>query len=67
MIFAKDAFATTKLAGKNATEVSLRNPTKDSNDPLGLMGHAGYKTWHAAVILNNDYLVRIETAAPSNS
>lgn len=67
MVFAKDAVGTSKLAGKGASEVVLKNPSRDSADPLGLKGYAGYKFWHASVIMNNDYLVRIESAAPSLS
>jgi len=67
LIFAKDAVGTSKLAGKGASNVVLKNPSRDSADPLGLKGYAGYKFWHSSVIMNNDYLVRIETAAPSLS
>jgi len=65
IFFAKDAVGTSKLAGKGASSVVLKNPSRDSADPLGLKGYAGYKFWHSSVIMNNDYLVCIETAAPS--
>jgi hypothetical protein len=46
-------------------KVNPHNPNVDSYDKLGLNGHIGYKTWYACTILNNDNLVRIETAVPA--
>ena len=67
LIFAKDAFACSKLAGDGGMKVMVKppSPNGDSYDKLGLNGHIGYKTWYACTILNNDNLVRIETAAPA--
>lgn len=67
LIFAKDAFACTKLAGANSMKVMIHKPNEngDSFDKLGLKGHIGYKTWYACTILNNDNLIRIESAVPA--
>lgn len=67
LIFAKDAFACSKLAGENGMKIMVKppSPNGDSYDKLGLNGHIGYKTWYACTILNNDNLVRIETAVPA--
>lgn len=69
IIFAKNAFACTKLSGPDSMKVMVRKPSEngDSFDKLGLTGHIGYKTWYACTILNNDNLVRIETAVPAFS
>jgi N4-gp56 family major capsid protein len=67
LIFAKNAFAVSKLSGENSMKVMIKKPSEngDSYDKLGLNGHIGYKTWFAATILNNDNLVRIETGVPA--
>ena len=67
LIFAKNAFACSKLAGENSLKVMIRKPSMDgdSYDKLGLTGHIGYKTYFACTILNNDNLVRIETGVPA--
>jgi len=64
LIFAKDAFACSKLAGENGMKVMVKppSPNGDSYDKLGLNGHIGYKTWYACTRLNEDNIVRIETA-----
>jgi N4-gp56 family major capsid protein len=67
LIFAKDAFSCSKLAGENSMKVMVKKPADngDSYDKLGLNGHIGYKTYYACTILNNDNLVRIETGVPA--
>jgi len=67
LIFAQDAFACSKLAGDGGMKVMVKppSPNGDSYDKLGLNGHIGYKTWYACTRLNEDNLVRIETAAPA--
>lgn len=69
IIFAKNAFAVSKLAGASGTKVMIKppSPNGDSFDKLGLKGHIGYKTWFGSTILQNDYMVRIETAVPAYS
>lgn len=62
---AKDAWATVPLRGSKgmgapiaATLIPVGKPTKD--DPLGQRGVVGWKSWWAAVILNDAWLVRYE-------
>ncbi len=67
LIFANEAFACSKLAGSGGLRILVKppSPNGDSYDKLGLNGHIGYKTWYNATILNNDNLIRIETAVPA--
>lgn len=65
LIFGKDAFAITPLKGKNALTPMVLNPgTPREGDPLGQRGYIGWKTWFAAGILNDDWMIRYECAAP---
>lgn len=67
VIFATDAFGTTKLAGKGAAKILVYNPTVCCGDPLGQRGSVGWITWFASAILNNEFMIRIETAVPSDA
>lgn len=63
-IVAKDAFGVidhTSYGNGKMYYVPVGEPGKD--DPLAQRGTIGYKVWHAAKILNDDFIVRIETAA----
>ncbi len=67
IIVAPDAYGIVPMKGKNAVEVKVINPGKpDKSDPLGQRGYVGAKTWHTAVILQDDFMVRIETGATNN-
>ncbi len=63
LIFGKDAYGIVPLAGKESVETIIRNPKADSNDPLAQRGSVGWKTWTAAVILNDLWMLRVECAA----
>lgn len=64
VILAQDAFGVCPLKGKDAAEIKVRNPGKpEHGDELGQTGSVGWKTWHAAIILNQAWLVRLECAA----
>ena len=59
-----DAFGVTPLKGKEAVRPFVHNPDKaDKSDPLGQRGFVGWKGWHAAVILNQTWMARLEVAA----
>lgn len=59
-----EAFGTTPLKGKEAVKPYVHNPDKaDKSDPLGQRGYVGWKGWHAAVILNQTWMARLEVAA----
>lgn len=62
-IVAKDAFGVINLTGYGAGKmyyVPVGSASK--SDPLAQRGSVGYKVWHAAKILNDDFIVKIESA-----
>jgi N4-gp56 family major capsid protein len=64
LFLGKDAFANVPLKGANAMTPMVLNPGKISDsDKLGQRGHVGWKTYYAAVILNDAWLIRAEVAA----
>jgi len=65
ILFAQEAFATTKLSGMDAAQMKVVNPKPTQGDELGQRGSVGWITWYASAILNNDFMVRIESAAPT--
>ena len=65
-IVAKDAFGVVNLTAFGAGKmlyVQVGEATK--SDPLAQRGSIGYKVWHTAKILNDDFVVRIESACSS--
>lgn len=63
MFFGQDSWGIVALRGQGAVEPSIipvGQKTKD--DPLGQRGMVGWKTWHAAVILNELWMNRLEVA-----
>lgn len=64
LIFGKESYGCVPLKGQGAVEpviIPVGQKTKD--DPLGQRGYVGWKTYFTAKILNDAWLVRIETAA----
>jgi N4-gp56 family major capsid protein len=64
MYFGKEAFGIVALRGQGAvspTIIPVGQKTKD--DPLGQRGYVGWKTYHAALILNQAWMARLECAA----
>lgn len=64
MIFGKESWGRVRLRGQGAispTIIPANQKTKD--DPLGQRGYVGWKMWHAAVRLNEAWMVRLEVAA----
>jgi N4-gp56 family major capsid protein len=63
LFFGQDSWATVALRGQGAVSPSIipvGQKTKD--DPLGQRGYVGWKTWHAALILNQAWMHRLECA-----
>lgn len=63
LFFGQDAWGTVALRGQGAVSPSIipvGQKTKD--DPLGQRGYVGWKTWHAALILNQAWMARLEVA-----
>ena len=64
VIVAKDSYALTPLKGGNAmTPMVLPPGTPRGGDPLGQTGTVGWKTWFAALRLNESWLARLEISA----
>lgn len=60
---ARNAFGLVPLKGANSIVPMVVNPKPVHGDPLGQRGSVGWKTWFAAVILNDAHLLRGEVAA----
>lgn len=63
LIFAKHAYGTVSLAGKTGVETLVSNPKAQAGDELAQKGSVGWKAWSGAVILNDAWMLRVETAA----
>ena len=64
IVVAADSYAVVRFQGKNAVKPVVVNPHKPSHsNPLGQEGHVGWISKHAAVILNHNWLARLECAA----
>lgn len=63
LYFGQDAFAQVPLKGKEAITPMVLNPgTPSKSDPMGQRGYVSWKTWYAAVILNDLWMARLEVA-----
>jgi len=63
LIFAKNAFGTVPLKGKESIKPMVLNPNEPrGGDPLGQRGSVAFKTWFAGVILNQAWMARLEVA-----
>lgn len=63
LIFGKDAIGMSKLAGTEFNKIMVVNPKPSPGNELGLVGSAGWVGWHAAKILDQSKMIRIECAA----
>lgn len=65
-VVAADAFGVINLTGYGAGKM-LYVPVGEASksDPLAQRGTIGYKVWHTAKILNENFIVRIESACSS--
>jgi N4-gp56 family major capsid protein len=64
VIVAKQSYAVTPLSG-TSVQMGVKNPKMASGDvdPLGQRGYLAWKMWFAVARLNEEWMVRIETAA----
>lgn len=62
LFFGKEAYATVALRGQGSVSPTVLRPKPNHADPLGQLGYVGWKTWHAAVILNQVWMARLEVA-----
>lgn len=59
----KESYGIVPLRGQGAVSPTILRPgVKSKSDPLGQRGYVGWKTWHAAVILNQVWMARLECA-----
>jgi N4-gp56 family major capsid protein len=66
IIFGQDAWGHIALRGQGAVSPAIIPVGKlEKSDPLGQRGSVGWKTYHAALILNQTWMVRIEAAVTS--
>lgn len=63
LFFAKEAWGLVPLRGQGSVEPSIVPPSKTIADPLAQRGAAGYIFWHLALILNEYWMARLETAS----
>lgn len=66
IIFGEEAFCQVALSGEFAITPYYVAPKKQIGDPHGQMGLVGWDSYRTAAILNDMYIARIETAAPTN-
>jgi len=64
VIVGQEAYGVVPLKGPGAITPSVINPDqKTKDDPLGQRGYVGWKTYFAAVRLNEAWMIRIRTGA----
>jgi N4-gp56 family major capsid protein len=66
IIVAPDAWGVVPLRGVQSGNITVVNPKPVAGDPLGQRGSIGWKAWHAAVLLNDDLMARIEMACTAS-
>lgn len=63
LFFGKEAYGTVPLRGQGAVSPTVLRPgVRDKSDPLGQRGYVGWKTWHLTLILNQNWMARLEVA-----
>lgn len=66
LVLGEEAIGCVPLKGMDDVAIGIRNPGqmgKDSGDPLGQRGYVAWKMWHAALILNQNWISRVEVGA----
>ena len=63
LFIGKESYGMVPLRGQGSVSPTILRPgVKSKSDPLGQRGYVGWKTWHTAVILNQVWMARLETA-----
>ena len=65
LIFARDAVGCVSLSGKGAVTPTVVSPKPSAEDPLGQRGSVGYQYWYVCKVLQDNWIVRIESGASS--
>lgn len=64
LFFGREAWGVVPLRGQGSVEPTVISAgVKDKSDPLGQRGVAGWKTYHASLILNQLWMARLEVAS----
>lgn len=63
LIFGENAYGIVNFGGKSGVNTYVSNPKASESDPLAQRGTVGWKTYNATAILNDAWMLRIETAA----
>ena len=63
VIFARDSVGTATIGGMDSIVPKVVRPTPSGTDPLGQRGTVGYTFMFGSIILNEDWMISIETAA----
>ncbi|MEM5787462.1 MAG: N4-gp56 family major capsid protein [Syntrophobacteraceae bacterium] len=66
IIVGKDFWAVCPLRGASSGMPTVVNPKPSGGDPLGQRGFAGWKMWHAGLILNETFGIRLEVAVTAD-
>jgi N4-gp56 family major capsid protein len=66
IFIAADAYGIVPLQGGNAVTPIVINPKPSAADPLGQRGYVAWKTYQACVILNHQWIARLECAATAD-
>lgn len=62
IIFGQDAFGCTSLKGMDSINIKVFKPTASYEDPHAQRGGMSWKFWYSALVLNENWIVRIESA-----
>jgi N4-gp56 family major capsid protein len=63
IIFGQDSFGQVPLKGSEAITPMVVNAKPSASDPMAQRNYVSWKTWFAAVILNDLWMCRLEVAA----
>ena len=62
LIVARDAYGIVPLKGGASLSPAVVNPKPSDSDPLAQRGHVSWKSMQTAVILNDAFMVRVESS-----
>lgn len=63
VVVGKESWGITPLSGKDSVSMAFEPPKPSKDDPHGQRGFSSWTMWYCSTILNQSWMVRIETAA----
>lgn len=66
IILGRDAYGLVPLKGKNAITPMIVNAKPSDSDPMAQRNHASWKSMQTTIILNDSWMVRIESACTND-